>query len=87
MLNIHSLRWDGEILDWLDVPEAMLPELVDNSGVVGSTDPRSFHGDEAAPPSQVPDQPGVGGPEEGPPPLRHLPGPLHAVQDPPELSG
>jgi glycerol kinase len=59
MLNIHNLRWDGEILDWLDVPEAMLPELVENSGVVGSTDPRSFHGEEIPIAGVIVDQQGA----------------------------
>jgi glycerol kinase len=38
MYNIYEKSWDREILDILDVPEAMLPEVVDSSGVVGLTD-------------------------------------------------
>ena len=38
LMNLDTLDWDAEILDWLDIPLAMLPEIVGNSGVVGETD-------------------------------------------------
>ena len=59
MLNIHTLRWDKEVLDWLDIPEAMLPRLVDNSAVVGYTEPREFHGQEIPIAGVIVDQQGA----------------------------
>ena len=59
MLNIHSLEWDTEILDWLDIPEAMLPRLVNNSGVVGYTDPMRFEGHEVPIAGVIVDQQGA----------------------------
>jgi len=40
--NIHDLKWDGELLDVLNVPSATLPEVKDSSGVFGVTDPKFF---------------------------------------------
>ncbi len=37
LYNIHDLDWDDEILGILDIPRAMLPKVVDSSGVVGET--------------------------------------------------
>jgi glycerol kinase len=37
MFNIHTGRWDEEILDLLKVPRSILPEIVDSSGTLGST--------------------------------------------------
>ncbi len=37
MLSLHTLEWDDELLDMLGVPRATLPQVVDNSGVVGRT--------------------------------------------------
>lgn len=37
MLDIHSLQWDDELLRILDVPRAMLPEVVSSSQVYGET--------------------------------------------------
>lgn len=42
LFNIHTLDWDDELLGILNVPRAMLPEIVDSSGVVGETDPELF---------------------------------------------
>jgi glycerol kinase len=42
MLDIHSLAWDGEILDRLAVPRAVLPEVRPSSGDFGTTDPSAF---------------------------------------------
>lgn len=36
--NIHELDWDDFLLDALDVPRAMLPEVKDSSGVFGEID-------------------------------------------------
>jgi len=35
LYNIKSLDWDGELLDELDIPVGMLPEVVPSSGVLG----------------------------------------------------
>ncbi|APV51741.1 glycerol kinase [Betaproteobacteria bacterium GR16-43] len=37
LFNIHSLRWDDELLGLLRIPRALLPEVVDSSGVVART--------------------------------------------------
>ena len=38
LFNIHDLQWDPELLELFDVPAAMLPEVVDSSGIVGMTE-------------------------------------------------
>jgi glycerol kinase len=38
LFNIHSLDWDEELLRILDVPRAMLPEVVSSSEVYGHTE-------------------------------------------------
>lgn len=45
MYNIHSLEWDQELLDVLDVPLAMLPEVRASSEVYGHTVPYHFFGE------------------------------------------
>lgn len=35
LFNIHTMEWDEELLELLDVPRSLLPEVVDSSGVVG----------------------------------------------------
>ena len=35
LLNIHTLDWDDELLEVLGVPRAMLPDVVESSGVIG----------------------------------------------------
>ena len=42
LFDIHRLDWDPELLDILDVPRAMLPEVKPSSGVFGETDPELF---------------------------------------------
>jgi glycerol kinase len=42
MFNIHTLQWDDELLGILGVPRAMLPRVVDSSGVCAATDPEIF---------------------------------------------
>jgi glycerol kinase len=39
LFNIHSLQWDPELLDLLDIPAALLPQVVPSSGVVGASRP------------------------------------------------
>ncbi|MCX7772513.1 MAG: FGGY family carbohydrate kinase, partial [Clostridia bacterium] len=37
LYNIHTLEWDEELLDLLDIPRAMLPEVLPSSGFFGET--------------------------------------------------
>jgi len=45
LFNIHDLKWDDELLDILEIPKSMLPEVCDSSGYFGETSPRSFYGE------------------------------------------
>jgi glycerol kinase len=40
--NIHSLDWDDELLEILDIPRAMLPKVVPSSDWIGQTDRELF---------------------------------------------
>jgi glycerol kinase len=42
MYNIYDLKWDEEILDILNVPQEVLPEVKPSSYVFGETDPDAF---------------------------------------------
>lgn len=42
LFNIHEGDWDDVLLNALDIPRAMLPEIRDSSGVFGETDPAWF---------------------------------------------
>jgi glycerol kinase len=44
LFNIHTLTWDKEILELLNIPAIMLPEPVSSSNVYGETDPVIFGG-------------------------------------------
>lgn len=46
MYNIHDLEWDQEILDLLDIPRLMLPEVRGSSEVYAHTVPYHFFGSE-----------------------------------------
>lgn len=48
LFNIHDLKWDKEILELLNIPEALLPEVKGNSEIYGQTAAYHFFG------SQVP---------------------------------
>jgi len=37
--NIHNLHWDEELLDLLDIPASMLPDVRMSSGAFGETEP------------------------------------------------
>ena len=39
MFNIHTLDWDDEILAYLDIPRAMLPDVRPSSYLYGETEP------------------------------------------------
>ena len=44
MFNIHTLRWDEDILAELDIPEIMLPKPVPSSMIYGESHPRILGG-------------------------------------------
>lgn len=44
LFNIHTLEWDKEILEILDIPENMLPKPMPSSCIYGETDPTIFGG-------------------------------------------
>jgi glycerol kinase len=37
LFNIHSQQWDRDLLQLLDIPESLLPQVVDSSAVCGET--------------------------------------------------
>jgi glycerol kinase len=39
LYNLHTLDWDDQLLEILDVPRAMLPEVLPSSGLFGETQP------------------------------------------------
>ncbi|MDR0817216.1 MAG: glycerol kinase GlpK [Clostridiales Family XIII bacterium] len=42
LFNIHTLDWDDELLDILQIPKSMLPEVRQSSEIYGETDPEIF---------------------------------------------
>ncbi|NIK70739.1 glycerol kinase GlpK [Paenibacillus sp. BK720] len=44
LYNIHELRWDADLLEWLDIPASMLPEVRSSSEVYGTTEAALFGG-------------------------------------------
>lgn len=42
MFNIHTLEWDDEILELLQIPKIMLPEVKASSGIFGETSAEYF---------------------------------------------
>jgi glycerol kinase len=42
IFNIHKLDWDDELLQVLDIPRAMLPEVLPSSGILGETTAECF---------------------------------------------
>jgi glycerol kinase len=57
LFNIHTGQWDDEILDLLDIPRSVLPEVVDTSGKLGHTAPEALPGGAIPIGSSVVDQP------------------------------
>lgn len=45
LFNINTLEWDKEILELLNIPESMLPEVCSNSEVYGVTSTAFFNGE------------------------------------------
>jgi glycerol kinase len=56
LLNIHSGRWDDEILEALDIPKKILPEIRESAEIYGYTDPAAFLGAEIPISGSVVDQ-------------------------------
>lgn len=46
LLNIHSLKWDEEIMEWLKIPMEIMPRLRPSSGIMAYTDGEIFYGTE-----------------------------------------
>ena len=46
LYDIAGLQWDDGLLRALDIPRAMLPEVLPSSGTFGRTQPELFHGHE-----------------------------------------
>lgn len=46
MYNIYDLHWDDELLEILDIPKQMLPEVRASSEIYGKTVPHHFFGEE-----------------------------------------
>ncbi|KRN28732.1 glycerol kinase [Lactobacillus selangorensis] len=44
LFNIHTLKWDTDILKVLNIPEQILPDVKSNSEVYGTTIPYHFYG-------------------------------------------
>jgi len=44
LFNIHSLKWDQDLLELFNIPEKMLPEVKNSSDNFGQTDPDLFGG-------------------------------------------
>jgi glycerol kinase len=48
MYNIYDLKWDDEILEKLNIPKCILPEVKDSSGLFGTTAPYHFFNNEVS---------------------------------------
>jgi len=46
LLNVHTLSWDQSLLDMLEIPSSILPDLKPTSGELAVTDPQVFFGQE-----------------------------------------
>ncbi len=44
LMNLQTLQWDSEILNMLDIPAAMLPEIVSSSETFGMIEKENFSG-------------------------------------------
>ena len=42
LFNIHTQQWDDELLELLDIPASLLPEVLDNAADFGHTEPELF---------------------------------------------
>ena len=46
LLDVHTLKWDKELMDALDIPEVIMPELKPSSGIMAITDREVFFGED-----------------------------------------
>jgi len=46
LLNIHTLQWDDELLEMLEIPADILPQLRPSSGIMATTSKNVFFGEE-----------------------------------------
>ena len=46
LLNIHTLEWDKELFDILDIPVSIFPQLKPSSGIIATTSKDVFFGEE-----------------------------------------
>ena len=46
MFNIYDLKWDDELLELLNIPKQMLPEVKESSEIYGKTIDYHFFGQE-----------------------------------------
>jgi glycerol kinase len=44
LLNIHTLQWEPELLQALDIPPEILPKPMPSSGIMATTDAKAFQG-------------------------------------------
>lgn len=42
LFNLHSMRWDDELLELLTIPASLLPHVVPSSGILGQTESSLF---------------------------------------------
>lgn len=56
LFNLHDLSWDKDILDLLNIPEIMLPEIKSNAEIYGTTASYLFFGQEIPIASMIGDQ-------------------------------
>ncbi len=59
LYNIHDLSWDGEILEYLNIPKQILPAVEASSEIYGNTSPEAFLGLEIPVAGIVGDQQGA----------------------------
>ncbi len=45
LFNINIFKWDKELLELMDIPEALLPKVVDSSSVYGTVHPEVLEGE------------------------------------------
>ena len=45
LMNIHTLKWDEELLDMLSIPSYILPDIKQSCGIIAKTDPAVFFGE------------------------------------------
>lgn len=45
LFNINTLKWDEELLELMQIPESLLPRVVDSSAIYGAVHPEVLEGD------------------------------------------